>query len=317
MIIDTLISVGIGVASVGGGITATAIAVNWYKYAKSEWASVTGNSFWKHCRKKYFQRDLNRRKGYAGEHELSMQLEKVSGFKQTLYNVLIPAGKDSTTEIDALMIHETGIYVFENKNYSGAVGCFYKNQYNKRILGNVNPVEPKWNVVYSSGKKTQMNNPILQNEKHLYFIKRFLSGFNIGSQRLFSYITFNDNAKVKGAPVEFKFSHEGCMLMSKNLAEDLNAKIGQRGRILTPQKIKAIIAKLEPYAHVSDQARQEHIDRVKINVEQFKENSKVTEHEHQACPPLSDVIKVAQSQENHNSPFVNKPMRDYMNMFRG
>ena len=44
-----------------------------------------------------------------------MQLEKVSGQKKVLYNVLIPAGKDSTTEIDALMIHETGIYVFENK----------------------------------------------------------------------------------------------------------------------------------------------------------------------------------------------------------
>lgn len=318
MIIDTLISVGIGVASVCGGITATAIAANWYKYAKSEWASVTGNSFWKHCRKKYFQSNLNRRKGYAGEHELSMQLEKVSGQKKILYNVLIPAGKDSTTEIDALMIHETGIYVFENKNYSGTVGCFYKNQHNKTVLGNVNPAKPKWNVVYGSGKKTQMNSPILQNEHHLYFIKRFLGGFNIGSQRLFSYITFNDNAKVKGAPIEFKFSHEGCMLMSKNLAEDLNAKIGQRSRIFTPQKIEAIVTKLEPYAHVSDQARKEHIDRIKAGTSQFKA---ILEPNMSARPthvPLDEAILSARPQANQQPPPAeNKIMRDYMNMFRG
>lgn len=318
MIIDTLISIGIGAVSVVGGISATALAVNWYKYAKSEWASVTGNSFWKHCRKKYFQRDLNSRKGYAGEHELSVQLEKVSGQKKVLYNVLIPAGKDETTEIDAVMIHETGIYVFENKNYSGTVGCFYKNQHGKVVLGNVNPALPKWNVVYSSNKKTQMNSPVLQNEKHLYFIKRFLGGFNVGSQRLFSYITFNNDAKVKGAPLEFHFSHEGCMLMANNLADNLSAKIGQRSRILTPRKIEAIASKLEPYARVSDQARAEHVERIKANTEQSQEDLMPDKSERKACISLHDAIKSASEQEKQPGKTVeNKIMRDYMNMFRG
>ena len=37
-----------------------------------------------------------------------------------LRNLYIPYGnQEKTTEIDALMIYETGIYVFESKDYSG------------------------------------------------------------------------------------------------------------------------------------------------------------------------------------------------------
>lgn len=316
-ILETLVTVGAWTAAATVGISATTVAVNWRRYAKSEWAKVTGNSFFTHCHKKYFQRNEARRKGYAGEHELATQLEKVNGQKKVLYNVLIPAGQ-GTTEIDALLIHETGIYVFENKNYSGTIGCYYKNKNDRVVLGNVKPYEKNWNVVYATGKKTNMYNPIFQNETHMYFIKRFLTKFNIGSQRVFSYITFNDNAKIKGIPFEFKFSQEGCALLVKNLVEDLNSKIPQRSRIFSTKKINEISHTLEPYSRVSIQDRQAHVDRIKTckseKAEDF-EDDLLSSSSHLS---LNTAIQKAQEQVYKQNPIQEKSiMKDYMNMFRG
>ena len=62
-----------------------------------------------------------RAKGYIGEVEvLSELLQYVEGKFKVLMNLNVPIdGKK--TEIDLLMIHETGIYVFEVNNYKGII----------------------------------------------------------------------------------------------------------------------------------------------------------------------------------------------------
>jgi hypothetical protein len=57
--------------------------------------------------------------GNYGEFLTFCCLEKLKGDHKLLTNVYLPKKDGSTTEIDLIMIDETGIYVFESKNYSG------------------------------------------------------------------------------------------------------------------------------------------------------------------------------------------------------
>lgn len=57
-------------------------------------------------------------KGSFGEYLIKYALANIPGYQKVLRNIYIPYnGKAS--EIDVIMIHEKGIFVFESKNYSG------------------------------------------------------------------------------------------------------------------------------------------------------------------------------------------------------
>lgn len=58
-------------------------------------------------------------KGRLGEYYTFMHLCNLGGYKKFLFNCYVPKTDEKTTEIDVIMLHETGIYVFESKNYSG------------------------------------------------------------------------------------------------------------------------------------------------------------------------------------------------------
>ena len=58
-------------------------------------------------------------KGEYGEDRIYDILQKVDGYKATLANCYLPKGNGETAEVDLIFLHESGIYVFESKNYSG------------------------------------------------------------------------------------------------------------------------------------------------------------------------------------------------------
>ena len=58
-------------------------------------------------------------KGEYGEDRIYDILQKVDGYKATLPNCYLPKGNGETAEVDLIFLHESGIYVFESKNYSG------------------------------------------------------------------------------------------------------------------------------------------------------------------------------------------------------
>lgn len=68
-------------------------------------------------------------------------------------NLILPTGPRSridTTEIDVLMLHPTGVYVIESKNYSGWI-------FGKAGQGS-------WTVCLNKRTKERVPNPIRQNE---------------------------------------------------------------------------------------------------------------------------------------------------------
>ncbi len=76
-------------------------------------------------------------------------------------NLVIPTGKDRTTEVDAVLISRKGIFVLEIKNMRGIV---YGREADER-----------WRQV-SFNNNIEFRNPIMQNEKHCKAVIKHLEG---------------------------------------------------------------------------------------------------------------------------------------------
>ena len=112
----------------------------------------------------YQQKQLwdDRGKGYYGEYLVFCELyKKINGNCKILMNLNIPTEKEKTTEIDLLLIHETGIYVYEIKHYKGTI---YGND-----EGEI------WTQYFRTAKNNTFKNPVLQNAYHIAAIKKNLS----------------------------------------------------------------------------------------------------------------------------------------------
>ena len=58
------------------------------------------------------------KRGQRGEEKVYDTLEKLDGHKAVIRNCYLPTQRGDTTEVDLILIHESGIYVIESKNYS-------------------------------------------------------------------------------------------------------------------------------------------------------------------------------------------------------
>ena len=134
----------------------------------------------------YFQQtqtapwELKYNKGKQGEYQLGQVLNQLYGYKKILYNLYIFKEDGTTTEIDALLIHPSGIYIFESKNYKGWIFGSENQQY--------------WTQVLSGGRgksyKHSFFNPIIQNKVHLKWLSYYLNQY---TPNLYSYIVFGND----------------------------------------------------------------------------------------------------------------------------
>lgn len=115
-----------------------------------------------------------RGKGYYGEYLVFKELyPTLSGCCKILMNLQIPTDDGRATEIDLLLIHETGLYVFEIKYYKGT------------IYGKVS--DEKWTQYFRTAPNSHFYNPVLQNQYHIQALKKMFP--NIPA---YSYIVFTN-----------------------------------------------------------------------------------------------------------------------------
>ena len=89
-----------------------------------------------------------RGKGYYGEYLVFKKLyPELTGCCKILMNLQIPTDDGKATEIDLLLIHETGLYVFEMKHYKGTI-------YGKAS-------DQKWTQYFRTAPNSHFYNPIL------------------------------------------------------------------------------------------------------------------------------------------------------------
>ena len=151
--------------------------------------------------------------GHFGEYLTEYALEHggIEGRYAIYHNVLVPrsSGPTKTSEIDVLMLHETGVYVFESKNYDGW------------IFGNEE--QQKWTVSYKGGHKEHFYSPIKQNRAH---VRALAAHLGVPEEAFRSYIVFSERCELKAVPQDCE---EYTVCKRPDLIDRLWADLASRG----------------------------------------------------------------------------------------
>lgn len=183
-------------------------------------------------------------KGLYGEYLTYRIIDKLSGDKKILVNTYIPKANGETTEIDLIMIHETGIYCFESKNYSGWIFGDESSQY--------------WTQTLKGGKKNRFLNPIIQNKGHIKHLSEYLKDYYDGEY--YSVIVFSQRCELKKVKI---ISNEIIVTRRPNLNRQLRKALKNRNRVFDYGKIELIYENLLSRTCVSEEEKSTHIVNIR------------------------------------------------------
>lgn len=185
-------------------------------------------------------------KGLLGEFYTYKYLKALNGYKRYLFNLYIPKPNGETTELDVVLLHESGIYIFESKNYSGWIFGTESQQY--------------WTQTLPDGRngtqKNQFYNPILQNKGHLKWLQTFLSDQTLP---FYSYIVFSDRCKLKNITLT---NEKHYVVNRYNLFSAVQQNIMKADVQLSPDKIDSLFEKLYPLTQIDEAQKEAHIRNI-------------------------------------------------------
>lgn len=185
--------------------------------------------------------------GKVGEDEVSKAVWAACQFDARHYkilrNVYVPVS-DGYSEIDVLLLHETGVYVFESKNVSGSV------------YGDEN--HPQWQRFKSNSEKDFFPNPIMQNEGHINALCDFLQ-LDKFQFRVFSIIVFGLKSKLKAVPENTSFM---SIYEVYNLETDLVKKMMSEKVLYNAETIDLWCKKLLPCTLLTEEQKKAHREKV-------------------------------------------------------
>lgn len=178
-------------------------------------------------------------KGRFGEYQIYRRLKfcerKGARF---LFNCYLPKHDGETTEVDVIMLHRSGIYVFESKNYSG------------RILGREE--DRTWIQFLKNGRKEYFLNPVRQNQSHVMRVKRIVDG----QVPVYSLAVFSDRCTMGKIPLS---NPDRCVTAWRGLRRMVRRFARRQPDALTEEQVEAFYDRLYPYTQVSEEEKQEHI----------------------------------------------------------
>lgn len=183
-------------------------------------------------------------KGNYGEFSSYGKLAKLPGYHKALFNIYIPNGKEQTTEIDLVYLHETGIYVIESKNYSGWIFGDEKSQ--------------KWMQTFPNGQKFSFYNPIRQNIGHIIALKALLP--SIETAQFTSIIVFSERCELKKVTCEAKYTY---VIKRNRLSKLMEQQIQSSPKIMETAYIDKIYNFLSQYQKVDKTVKEQHIETIK------------------------------------------------------
>ena len=192
-------------------------------------------------------------KGLIGEFLTYKYLRKYEeeGAK-FLFNIYVPKTDGGTSEMDVMMIHKKGVFVFESKNYSGW------------IFGN--ETQRMWTqTLRTKNGRSQKNafyNPIMQNRSHISHMTEYL-GKAIPA---ISIIVFSERCTLKNVTVKSEDIH---VIKRNQIAKTVNVICNSIHDVLRESEILDIYNRLYPFTQVDATVKEKHISDIKN-----KKNSK-------------------------------------------
>ena len=221
------------------GIIVIAIVLlpKYIRFRGSDYREASGNGFLKTVSDR----------GNYGEFLTYYYLEKLDGTHRLMTNLYIPKADGSTTEIDLIMISNTGIYVIESKNYSGWIFGDEKNR--------------NWTQTLQNKQKNRFFNPVWQNKGHISALKDVLGE----EEKLFvSYIVFSERCTLKKVNVT---SPMVKVIKRNSLMSIIRADIEDRPVMLSDHQVDKIYYGLLQYALADEKTRKAHIEDIKLRKE--------------------------------------------------
>lgn len=193
----------------------------------------------------YINSQINNFKGAYGEGETVRYLSSsnLPGYFKILSNVILST-ENMSSEIDILVIHETGFYVIESKNVGGY------------IFGSEE--QKKWTICFNGNKKYQIYNPIIQNRGHCKTLQKH-TGMN--ENNMYSYIVFSERCTLKNVPSDTTLYR---IMKRDNLIYKISEDFISKKKVLGINDIDVIYSNLGKYAGNN---KEQHIKDVK----KFKE----------------------------------------------
>lgn len=180
-------------------------------------------------------------KGKQGEYLTYECLKNIIGYNKFLFNIYLPDYKGSTIEVDLIIIHPTGIYVIESKNYSGW------------IFGNEN--DTYWTQSFQNGKKIKFYNPVKQNQGHIKYLQSYL--YEYPPINYTSVIAFSDRCELK------KIEGISAVIVKRfQVYNAINHLITERQWKLSNEKIDMLYQKLLPLTTVNEEQKHAHVSNI-------------------------------------------------------
>ncbi len=184
--------------------------------------------------------------GAYGEYLIYHYLTKIDGEKRFLFNCYIPKEDGTTTEIDVIMIHSAGIFVFESKNYGGWV------------FGT--ETQKTWTQTLPAGRAPQKNhflNPIMQNKAHITHLKKYIE-----SDRVYAYhslIVFSERCELKDIKLT---SGEHRVMKRDAVCRVVDSIIRSSEKTLSSEEMDAVYRLLYPLTQTSELQKVEHVRQI-------------------------------------------------------
>lgn len=219
------------------GIMALIIAVMAVRYYGTEYHQQTHNGF--------FATYLN--KGRYGEFLVYKNLQMLPQPRRFMFNVYLPTENGETTETDVLLLHPSGIYVFESKNYSGWIfGTETQRQWTQSL------------PVGHSTRKSHFFNPIFQNAGHIRWLKTVLD--DLGELPYHSFILFSDRCQLKKIVLT---SSTEVVIHRGEVYRGVIHRASETGSVLTTQQIQQIYETLLPHTQVTEADKLLHVEQIR------------------------------------------------------
>lgn len=205
-------------------------------FRKNIYSKMTGNG--------YFETIQDR--GKYGEYLVYKELkayERDGG--KFLFNCYLPKDDGTTSEIDVILIHSTGVFVVESKNYSGW------------IFGNEK--SRMWTQTLPNGKgrstKERFYNPIMQNRTHIKWLKN-----KIGETiPVYSIIAFSERCELKDVTVE----SEDVRVIKRQIISKTVKYLGNQSLLaLSKMDVERVYEILYPYTQTTAYEKQQHIENI-------------------------------------------------------
>jgi hypothetical protein len=179
--------------------------------------------------------------GQWGEYLTFRYLSKLDGYKKFLFNCYIPKDDGALTEIDLIMLHGSGVYVFESKNYSGW------------IFGN--EADLQWTQSFRNGHKERFYNPIKQNSAHIKQLRRFLPG--LAADAIQSVIVFSERCELRKITLT---SHRHIVVKRDQVLRAVRSVANRQA--LSPTDIDVIYQRLFPQTQLTAREKETHRQHV-------------------------------------------------------